>query len=81
MLRVVPNEAIILLFYREFCFGFSPKYFFFREKAKASTPGKTGLLSFSVFSKRITKFRYKGVEDRVAAPLELCLHSRAHETK
>ena len=28
-----------------------------------------------------TKFRYKGVEDRAVAPLELCQHSRAHKTE
>ena len=26
------------------------------------------------------EFKYKGVEDRAAAPLEICHHSRAHKT-
>ena len=30
--------------------------------------------------KKQLKFRYKGVGDGAAAPLELCHHSRAHET-
>ena len=76
-LRVVPNEAIISFFtenFRNF-----PKYF--REKPTFFTPEKAGLQVLQFFLGKKLKFRYKGVEDWAAARLELCHHSRAHETE
>ena len=49
------------------------------KNLKISPPEKLAS-SFSDFLGKKLKFRYKGVEDRAAAPLELC-HSRAHETE
>ena len=47
-----------------------------------SSPEKLASRFFSFSGKKVpVKFRYKGVEDRAAAPLEVCHHSRAHETE
>ena len=43
---------------------------------------KTEMTFFSVCFREKRNFRYKGgVEDRATAPLELCHHTRAHETE
>ena len=52
------------------------------KNLKFSPPEK---LAFKFFSfcrrKKLKLFRYNGIEDRAAAPLELCHHLRAHETE
>ena len=56
---------------RKFDLGFSRKRPFSSDKPDCIRNG----LSFSVFLGKNLKFRYKGVEDRAAVPLELC-HTR-----
>ena len=65
---MVPNEAIISVLTDSF--GFS----------RTSPAEKLALKFLSFFNEKI-KFTYENVEDRAAAPLELCHHSRSHETE
>ena len=73
----ISTKILFQVFTRNFRFSQN----FFRDNLKNFNPGKTRLSSFSVLFKKEQKIRYEGAEDRAAAPLGLCHHSRAHETE
>ena len=60
-------------------YSFLPE--FLSGKPEKLQPRKNSPLKFFSLFREKLKFRYKGVEDRAAAPLKLCQHSRAHNTE